>query len=170
MVLLLALSVCMCMILVILAKVSNIPLNNWSLAIQPNSAISVLTTVGKTALLVPVTSCLGQLKFRYFRREHRLDHVQLFDDASRGPWGSLMMLLGTRHHAVLGAAFAIVTILALAIEPSAQQILDFPTHTTNNRTAELGRADAYYSKSFLARDETASKRKYWCPDLVDIPC
>jgi hypothetical protein len=142
----------MCLILAILFAVNEKPLRHWKLAIQPNSLISVFTTVGKTAMMVSVTSCVSQLKWRHFqRRPQKLSHLQLFDDASRGPWGALLLLFGVRSRAFLAWIFAIITIIALAIEPSAQQILDFPTRVSllSNVTADIGRADSYYSRAFV---------------------
>ena len=151
-----------CLIIAILARVSDKSLESWSLWIQPNSLISVLTTIGKTALMVPVTSCLAQLKFGYFRQKRSLDKLQLFDDASRGPWGALMMLFGVRFSALLSSTLALVTILALAIEPSAQQILDFPTRRSilSNVTAQVGRADVWNSKAFLAANRSEALRMF----------
>ena len=108
-------------------------------------------------MLVVVTSCIAQLKFRHFQESRPLHHLQLFDDASRGPWGAFMMLLVVRMRAVVAALLAVVTIIALGIEPSAQQILEFPTRTSvlEYGTAELGIAESYQSKGLNGvRDET----------------
>ncbi|KAF2430252.1 hypothetical protein EJ08DRAFT_660982 [Tothia fuscella] len=141
----------MCLIMTVLFKANNKPLESWTLPIQPNSLIAVFTTIGKTAMMVAVTSCVSQLKWRHFRRPRSLVHLQLFDDASRGPWGAFMLLLLMRARAVMTWLFAIITILALAIEPSAQQILEFPIRQSplTNVSAEIGKADAYYSKAFV---------------------
>lgn len=51
--------------------------------------------------------------------------LRLFDNASRGPWGSFMLLLRIkgRSLAALGAA---ITLFALAMDPFFQQVVGFP--------------------------------------------
>ncbi|KAJ4329501.1 hypothetical protein N0V84_000136 [Fusarium piperis] len=55
----------------------------------------------------------------------------------------------------LGWALALVTVVAMGIEPSAQQILVFPVQerALKNITAEIGKADMYYSKSLFQPGE-----------------
>ena len=147
--------VCMVLLLVLLLKSNNRPLESWKLPIQPSSLIAVFTTIAKTSMMVPVASCLSQLKWRHFmHRSDRLHSLQVFDDASRGPWGSTMLLLALRRRAILAWGLAIVTVVALGIDPSAQQILDFPARTSplTNVTAVLGRAGNYVSKGYLEGD------------------
>ncbi|KAI0409817.1 hypothetical protein F4802DRAFT_603980 [Xylaria palmicola] len=132
---------------------ATVGLVQWLLPIQPNSVISILTTVSKTAMLVPAASCLSQLKWHHFsRRPQRLTDLQLFDSASRGPWGSVLFLfqLPRLSTAFLSVGFAVLTIVALGIDPSAQQILAFPVHEAEITTnpVVMGRADAYTSGSY----------------------
>lgn len=71
---------------VILVIGNETPLASWKLPISPNSLIAVLTTIGKSAMMVSVATCLSQLKWRhYYKRPNQLSHLQLFDKASRGP-------------------------------------------------------------------------------------
>ncbi|RSM07015.1 hypothetical protein CEP52_005407 [Fusarium oligoseptatum] len=146
---------CLGLIVGVLIEANGKPRDNWPLAIQPNSIIAVLTTVGKSALLVPIASCLSQLKWRLiYTRARPLSYLQAFDDASRGPWGSFMMFWTLPLQSKLGCALAFITILSLGIDPSAQQILDFPIQERwlDNVTAEMGVAQNYSSKSFLQRE------------------
>lgn len=114
----------MALVLVLVLKINNTALGSWnfhvgSLAIQPNTLISVLTTIGQTLMMVPVTACIGQLKWRYFRRARHLHHMQLMDDASRGPWGSLLLLSRLAStKAATASLLALVTIVALGIGPA----------------------------------------------------
>ena len=138
----------MALVLAMLVNIRGMPLSDWPLPIQPNSLIAICTTLGKSAMMVPVASCIGQLKWRYFARRPRpLQHLQSFDDASRGPWGSLVVLLSglTRSWAISGFAFAAV--VGLGIEPSAQQVLGIGTKEVEltNMTATAGMARGYYS-------------------------
>ncbi|KAK3347033.1 hypothetical protein B0T25DRAFT_460941 [Lasiosphaeria hispida] len=146
---------CMILLLVLLLKINGISLEAWSQPIQPSSLIAVLTTVAKTSMMVPVAACISQLKWRHFQQKtDKLQSLQLFDDASRGPWGSTAMLFTFRRRAVLAWAFCFVTVIALGLDPSAQQIIELPTRTSPlaNVTAALGRADNYISKGYLEGD------------------
>ncbi|KAI0104248.1 hypothetical protein GGR51DRAFT_549509 [Nemania sp. FL0031] len=140
----------------LLSQINGIALHEWPFPIQPNSLLSVLTTVGKASMLVPIASCMSQLKWHHFSiRERPLDHLELFDSASRGPWGALAFLYSLRASAITGFALALVTIVALGIEPSAQQIIHvLPREVAlNNVTASIGRADSYQSKGFFANSD-----------------
>ncbi|KAL1624687.1 hypothetical protein SLS56_007750 [Neofusicoccum ribis] len=58
--------------------------------IRPHALISVFAAFAKSALILPLTECISQYKWLYFsRNQQRLQDLQTFDDASRGPLGSL---------------------------------------------------------------------------------
>ncbi|KAH8199619.1 hypothetical protein TruAng_006212 [Truncatella angustata] len=152
--------VCISLVIAILVSAGNKSLESWPLAIQPNSLISVLTTVGKSAMVVVITSCISQLKWRYFQTQsHPLSHLQAFDEASRGPWGSLIFLGGVRtRSALVASGLALVTILALGFEPSSQQILEFPSRIAriDNVTAHIGQALSHQSSAYGLLDKNAT--------------
>ncbi|GAW17468.1 hypothetical protein ANO14919_069250 [Xylariales sp. No.14919] len=141
------------LLFVLLSQSDGRRLQSWYLPIQPNSLIAVLTTVAKTSMMVPVASCLSQLKWRHFISQPRpLDQFQVMDDASRGPWGSFVLLIkGLKIRTFLPLSLAFVTVVGLGFEPSAQQILDFPERTSvlANVSAEVGIATEYLSKGFV---------------------
>ncbi|KAK3312617.1 hypothetical protein B0H66DRAFT_377711 [Apodospora peruviana] len=119
--------------------------------------------------MVVVASCISQLKWRHMQQQHRpLHHLQIFDDASRGPWGSTVMLSRVSVGSLLGWALALVSVGGLGIEPSAQNILDFQLQMVNltNTTAEVAMAHQHSSKA--SRHE-----KYLAPDAIteslDLP-
>ena len=65
-------------------------------------------TVAKAALLLPVAECISQLKWIYFQEQARtLEHIDLFDRASRGPFGALQLFWGLNHRerGTLGLSF-----------------------------------------------------------------
>jgi len=117
---------------------------------QPQHAISVFSTLSKSALLVAVAEGISQLKWIYFReRRHRLYDLQVFDEASRGPWGSLQLLWVLRLQAVVASVGAVITVASLAMDPFTQQILAYPEVTVNvtgndsYSSATIGTANAY---------------------------
>jgi hypothetical protein len=60
-----------------------------------NAFISVFSAIAKAAMILPVSESIGQLKWLWFKDERKLSDFLAFDNASRGPWGSLL-LLGTK--------------------------------------------------------------------------
>lgn len=137
--------------LVILAQSNGKALAWWSFFFQPNTVVSILAMVSKASMMLVVSACLSQLKWKHFQdRPRPLSHLQVFDDASRGPWGSLVFVGSLRLGSVLGLLFAIVTVVSLAIDPAAQQILEFPSRTAKlkNVTANIGVAMEYESMAY----------------------
>lgn len=155
--------ICVGLVLVVLFEANDRALAAWPLWIQPNSLIAVFTTVGKSAMMVPIASCISQLKWRHFElRANRLSHLQLLDEASRGPWGSLMLLSDVRIKAYTARALAIVSLVSLGFDPSAQQILEFPTRETRltNASASIGVASSYASKAFVEDTDGSTGREF----------
>ncbi|EUC35734.1 hypothetical protein COCVIDRAFT_112406 [Bipolaris victoriae FI3] len=72
------------------------PLRNWTAGFSLATTIAALSQVAQSALLVSVSSCIGQLKWSYLRNERLTLDISRFEEASRGPRGSLMLLLSTR--------------------------------------------------------------------------
>lgn len=137
--------------LVVLAQSNGRALAWWTFFFQPNTVVSILAMVSKASMMLVVSACLSQLKWRHFQgRPRPLHHLQVFDDASRGPWGSLIFVGSLRFGSALGLLFAIVTIVGLAIDPAAQQILEFPSRTAKleNVTANIGVAMEYESMAY----------------------
>ncbi|KAJ5937098.1 hypothetical protein N7466_003548 [Penicillium verhagenii] len=92
-----------------------------------NAIISVLATACKSGLLLVIGEAVCQLKWLHFcgPRQQRLSSMQDFDNASRGPLGSLNILIAHRAQSLvcLGAA---VLVLLLAFEPFVQQVISYP--------------------------------------------
>ena len=84
-------------ILAIVYPRQGLPLPQWPYSISVNSLIAVLTVIMKAAVLLVTAEGLSQLKWQWFRRERPLAHLVTYDKASRGPWGSLELMLELRH-------------------------------------------------------------------------
>lgn len=100
-------------------------------------------------MMVPITGCLSQLKWeQHFCRPNPLNRLQIFDEASRGPWGSFVMLYRMWYQALLASALALLILISLGIDTSAQQILGFPQRLVvlSDVSAEIGMAETYHSK------------------------
>ncbi|KAL3486788.1 hypothetical protein BJX62DRAFT_241663 [Aspergillus germanicus] len=75
-----------------LAKVHGTSYGSWQYTTSPNTVVAIITAITKAALLVPILTCLSQLKWNLYKRPAKLSHMQTLDQSSRGPWGSLILL------------------------------------------------------------------------------
>ncbi|KAK3714329.1 hypothetical protein LTR37_007915 [Vermiconidia calcicola] len=135
-------------VVIVLLSVDDTPLTDWSMpfGMQPTTLVATLMTLCKLFLLEVVAEGISQLKWVYFeQRPHKLEDLEQFDSASRGVLGSLQFLFVIRWQALTGVLGAIITILAVAMGPFAQQSLSFYTKAldTGNSTASVPRAIAY---------------------------
>lgn len=91
--------------------------------ISLNAIVATLSTISKTSLIFSVSAVLGQLKWDWFEKQPRqLDELETFDQASRGPLGAMKLLLGGTARSVASIG-AVITILALALDPFVQQVV-----------------------------------------------
>ncbi|KAL4891331.1 hypothetical protein BDV59DRAFT_182242 [Aspergillus ambiguus] len=93
-----------------------------------NAIISILATGSKSSLLCMIGTSVGQLKWLWFSggKKRPLYDLQSFDDVTRGPWGSIMVLMKWPHKGhLLISLGAIITIVSSAFDPFTQQILKF---------------------------------------------
>jgi hypothetical protein len=116
----------------VLLAIHGKPLADWGLPIRPNSLISVFVTLSKASMLLTIEACISQLKWLHFEQApHLLDELQTFDSASRGPLGSLLLIWKMRGRAIVASTGAFITIVALAVDPFAQQIISYPSVPTS---------------------------------------
>ncbi|KAF2012585.1 hypothetical protein BU24DRAFT_464961 [Aaosphaeria arxii CBS 175.79] len=150
-------------IFIILLKTNGQPLSAWHLPIQLNSFIALCSTIAKSALLVVLAEGISQLKWNHFERTGgaRLGQLQVFDDASRGPWGSLvfpwkMLKAGVDKLALLGAA---LTVLIIVFEPFTQQIIDIRSRSLplRNETGFMRVANSFALATIEFSDTKASQ-------------
>ncbi|QSS63653.1 hypothetical protein I7I51_00712 [Histoplasma capsulatum] len=120
-----------------------------------NAIISVLTNAIKMPVLGVIAACISQLKWLWLKDMRRVEDLQIFDDASRGPLGSLNMLSHLRgcHLASLGE---VVTILTVALEPFMQQLVIYPVRLVYRESGKAStlRADnvSYAAQGWLEID------------------
>ena len=83
--------------------------------------------MASAALILPISEAIGQLKWTWFHGKKSRDafDFEIFDKASRGAWGSFMLLCRTKGKS-LAALGALLTILLLAIDTFFQQVTDLP--------------------------------------------
>ncbi|KAK8225842.1 hypothetical protein HDK90DRAFT_68222 [Phyllosticta capitalensis] len=132
----------------ILAIYHDGPQPNWPHPISINTIIAIFTVAFKALLLKPVVEGLSQFKWLWFSRPKELSDLELFDQATRGPWGSACLLydslikLEKRYLAIFGALLIIV---ALAIDPLSQGIVRYFSCAipSLNTVAQIPRTNNY---------------------------
>ncbi|KAJ5570225.1 uncharacterized protein N7459_009655 [Penicillium hispanicum] len=121
-------------IIIILSVYDQKPSPNLSHGLTLNTIVSLLATASRSSLLFAVAAAVGQLKWIWFeRRERPVSDMQSFDDATRGPMGSFILLLQHRGLS-LASLGATVTVFAVALDPFVQQILSYPVRQTPSNT------------------------------------
>ncbi|KAF2642675.1 hypothetical protein P280DRAFT_271603 [Massarina eburnea CBS 473.64] len=127
----------------------NKKIPNWPGSLTLNAFIAVLSKVSGAALILPVSEALGQLKWSWFQGHSKtMWDFEIFDNASRGPWGSFLLLIRTKVKA-LAALGAIITLFSLALDPFFQQVVDFPDRWTLQGHSSISRAIRYNPKTEL---------------------
>jgi hypothetical protein len=84
--------------------------------------VAVLSTISRMTLLALVAECISQLKWGFLREPHKLKEFGQFDEASRGVYGSLILL--GRFSSKLAALGAFITLVATAFGTLSQQVLN----------------------------------------------
>lgn len=103
-------------------SMNNKPLHKWNSRISLNASISILTTAYAMALMHGVSTFIGQAKWLHFRdKPRKLADLETFDQASRGLWGSALLLTTVKWN--LATIGAVITILRLSFAPFTQQVV-----------------------------------------------
>ncbi|USW53129.1 hypothetical protein Slin15195_G064480 [Septoria linicola] len=143
----------------VLSVLNNKPSRDWQISgvsITPNALMAIITTFSKSALLLPVAECIAQMKWPYFQQQaHLAWHLQVFDDASRGPLRSMKLLWRLNIHTMMASLAAVITILALAVEPFTQQVITYEGLDT--KASNL--SSSIITNSIFARDGSNEEHK-----------
>ncbi|KAH3976102.1 hypothetical protein HBI56_099790 [Parastagonospora nodorum] len=141
-------AICMGAIIATLFVLRDKPSSKWpfdGVGLTLNAFVSILSRIAGAALLLPVAEALGQLKWIWFIRgdSKKMWDFEMFDNASRGPWGAFLLLIHTKGKTI-AALGALVTIFALALDPFFQQVVSFPEQwTLQNANSSIARAIRY---------------------------
>lgn len=72
---------------------------DWTLGrteITLNAVVSILSTLFRSLLSIPVAQSISQLCWVWYKQPRSLRDACYYDSASRGPWGSVQLLLKLR--------------------------------------------------------------------------
>ncbi|KAK5054421.1 hypothetical protein LTR84_001311 [Exophiala bonariae] len=124
-----------------------------------NSLVSIIATVFKTALLIPVIASMSQLKWLWFQKQHRLIDFHSIEAANRGGWDSLVLIwrlrakyedsktvpysltdTSLRHLACLGA---LIIALSFMLDFSFQFLISYPSLPVAVAAASIPRTSTY---------------------------
>ncbi|KAF5860553.1 hypothetical protein ETB97_001396 [Aspergillus alliaceus] len=121
----------------LLAQQTDISQQSETYRVSPNAILAVVVAVVRAALVFPVSSCLGQIKWNQYRERRRLLNLNALGWTSCGVWGSVQMIFSTRPS--VASFVAITVVLSVVIDPLAQQFLVFPSRVVpaSNETASV---------------------------------
>lgn len=81
-------------IVILLLVYQNKTLSSWGVPLSINAVVAILTALYKGCLALPVAEGLSQLKWLWFSNASRdLTDMETYDQASRGPWGSILLIV-----------------------------------------------------------------------------
>jgi hypothetical protein len=140
---------------VIFWSMDNKPLSNWNSRVSLSTSISILTTAYAMALMQGVSTFIGQAKWLHFKkRPRRLAEFDTFDQASRGVWGSALLLTTVKWNlATIGAA---ITILRLSFSPFAQQVVLLEQRDVNSSAANIATIGYVHNYSLATNNAISS--------------
>lgn len=80
---------------VVLRAFDGVAIVQWqsSMPITLNAFLSLLVTFLYMALMVPIPKCIAQLKWNHYTNSRPLSDMEIFDEASRTVWGSVVLLM-----------------------------------------------------------------------------
>ena len=102
----------------------DLPLPKWPSLISINTLVAVFTAILKASMMLPIAEGVSQIKWLWFRQARPLIDLETFDSASRGPWGCILLLC-KRTTTLLTVLGALVTIVAMAVDPFTQQVIQY---------------------------------------------
>ncbi|KAF2758431.1 hypothetical protein EJ05DRAFT_485561 [Pseudovirgaria hyperparasitica] len=125
-------------------------LPDWPLGLSINALVAVFSAIIKASVGLVIGESLGHLKWTVLATPQRLSTFDIYDDASRGPWGSARFLqhFGWKIKHLVPSIGAVITILLLIIDPFTQQIVQVRgCDKSTNRVATLPRTLVYQGDS-----------------------
>jgi hypothetical protein len=100
------------------------PLRNVLGSLTLNAAVAILTSIFKASMIMPTAEAVSELKWLWFAKKPRnLCDMEWFDQASRGPRGSLQFLFWKLPHNKLASLGAAITVLSIGTDTLSQSVI-----------------------------------------------
>ncbi|EFY96509.1 DUF3176 domain protein [Metarhizium robertsii] len=101
------------LIVMVLSKFDQQSVPDWPLKVTLNTMLSFFVTLTKAGFMFPVSIAISRAQWSWFLQERPLYDFHVLDQASRGAWGSLVLLWHIRcsHFIALGAILMVVSTL-----------------------------------------------------------
>ncbi|KAI4741869.1 hypothetical protein E4T50_07679 [Aureobasidium sp. EXF-12298] len=118
----------LCLVTIGLGLLNNKPLASWHWSISLNAVVSALIVATKAALIYDTACCLGQLKWHHFQhslRARSLYDLKMFDEASKGPLGAVILIFRLRRVSFVAWFGGAIVVAAVFMEVFGQQVLGF---------------------------------------------
>lgn len=161
----------------LLALIDNMPLAHWQRSggkmghyVSPTFLASMLSTVGQSTCMLALAEILSRLKWVHFAgpKAQPLSDLQVFDRASRGPWGALRMLFSRQHKRILVFFACLAMVLALIMDPFVQLVFSFPQRPSAAFTATGDVATAPPLRSTTVYDPHGVTSSQQCSGPTDV--
>ncbi|OLN94121.1 hypothetical protein CCHL11_07147 [Colletotrichum chlorophyti] len=137
---------CIIVLVTVLQSYDNQPLPNWPHGLTLNTVVAFISTFCRTSFVLPVVEGLSQYKWNWYKSPRPLGDFKIFDEASRGPWGSLRLLATTKGR-VVGILSAAILVTGIATSTLTQSVVAYPTRQVElpgNDTALTLKNDGYF--------------------------
>lgn len=136
-------------------SLDNRPLPNWPYYLSINTFIAAFSVLVKASGGLVLAEGISHIKWTNLRRPQTLHSFEIHDKASRGPWGSVILLWNDLGRSVSSLG-ALVTILILFLEPFSQQIVSFVDcdQVREREIASVPRTNFYESDENFTRGDT----------------
>ena len=119
---------CLVSIIGVLIFENGRPLDDWRLGIAPTAVVSFLGTLTKSTMLLATSEVISQSKWLHFQQApQKLSDLEIFDAASRGPYGAAMLMLRKHRHTVLASVAAFIITASILVDPFVQLVFSFPS-------------------------------------------
>ena len=101
------------------------PLPEWPDRISINAVLSVYMLLLRAGVAVVVAAVLARQKWSWFGSDRPLYDIALFDEATRGAWGSLRLIQRVHFRYLITSLGCLIGVMVILVDPLAQQILRY---------------------------------------------
>jgi hypothetical protein len=132
-------------IVALVASQDGKPLRNVLGSLTLNAAVAILASIFRASLIMPTAEAISELKWLWFANKPRnLSDMERFDQASRGPRGSLQFLFWKLPHNKLACLGAAITVLSIGTDTLSQSVIQpYACLVNSSESAAIHRTNNY---------------------------